>query len=299
VYVYYPYSTAATDPDGDNVRYRFDWGDGTYSTWSPLYISGTLAATSHYWSQPGDYLVRSQAMDEYGAQGMWSTPLPVTITADNSPPNIPPPPTGPTSGTPEISYTYSVATTDPEGDQISYYFDWGDGFGTWTNPVSSGETVSRSHSWARTGVYQVRVKAKDEHGAESDWSSSLNVELSGNNPPNQPTKPAGVQVGKKGRSYSYSAVAIDIDDNRIYYLFDWGDGSDSGWIGPYASGQTATASHIWENQGAYPIKVKAKDEIGEESVWSEPLSLVMHKTMQPRWLFFFENFLNWILDILT
>lgn len=299
VYVSYHYYTAATDPDGDLVRYRFDWGDGTYSTWSPLYPSGTLATTYHYWPQPGSYQVRAQAMDEYGAQGMWSQPLLVTITGGNSAPNTPPRPTGSASGTPQVQYTYSVATTDPEGDEISYYFDWGDGLGTWTSQTPSGQTVSRSHSWDSTGIYNIRVKAKDEHGAESDWSPSLTVDISGNTPPNQPTKPSGLQVGKRGRSYSYTSVAIDIDDDRLYYLFDWGDGTDSGWIGPYASGQTATASHIWDNPGAYPIKVKAKDTVGEESVWSEPLSLVMPKTMQARWLSLYEEILTWIISFLS
>lgn len=296
VSVSYHYYTAATDPDGDLVRYRFDWGDDTYSIWSPLYPSGTLATTYHHWSQPGSYQVRAQAMDEYGAQGMWSQSLTVTITGGNSAPYTPPRPTGSTSGAPKISYSYSVATTDPEGDEISYYFDWGDGLGTWTSQTPSGQTVSRSHSWDSTGIYILRVKAKDEHGAESDWSPSLTVDISGNTPPNQPTKPSGLQVGKRGRSYSYTSVAIDIDDNRIYYLFDWGDGTDSGWIGPYESGQTATASHIWDNPGAYPIKVKAKDTVGEESVWSEPLSLVMPKIMQPRWLFLYEEILTWVIS---
>ena len=296
----YYYYTSATDPDGDRVRYRFDWGDGTYSIWSPLYNSTTIARTTHYWSQPGDYQVRSQAMDEYGAQGMWSVPLTVTIGSNsNFPPYTPSHPTGPTTGNPGISYTYSAVTTDPEGDYVSYYFDWGDGSGTWTSQTLPGQMVSRSHSWDSTGVYYVRVKAKDEHGAESDWSSSLTVEISGNTPPNQPTRPSGVQTGRRGWSYSYTSVAIDIDNDHIYYLFDWGDGTDSGWIGPYASGQTATASHIWEKSGAYPIKVKAKDELGKESIWSEPLSLVMPKTMQPKWLFLYEEFISWIISILS
>jgi hypothetical protein len=299
VLVLYPYYVRATDPDGDRVRYRFEWGDGTYSIWSDLYPSGTLAYTYHFWSQPGSYHVRAQAMDEYGVQSMWSEPLTVNITGGNSAPNTPPRPTGSTSGTPRISYTYSVVTTDPEGDQISYYFDWGDGLGTWTSQTPSGKTVSRSHSWESTGIYYIRVKAKDEQGAESDWSPSLTVGISGNTPPNQPAKPSGLQVGKRGRSYSYTSVAIDIDDDRIYYLFDWGDGTDSGWVGPYASGQTATASHIWDNPGAYPIKVKAKDIAGEESVWSEPLSLVMPKIMLPRWLSFYEDLITWILGILS
>ena len=45
----YSYSTKATDPDGDKVKYTFDWGDGTTSVTS-LVSSGTSASASHIWT---------------------------------------------------------------------------------------------------------------------------------------------------------------------------------------------------------------------------------------------------------
>ena len=36
-------------------------------------------------------------------------------------------------------------------------------------------------------------------------------------------------------------------------------------------------SHIWDNTGNYEIKVKAKDENGAESEWSDPLEVAMPK----------------------
>ena len=53
----------------------------------------------------------------------------------------------------------------------------------------------------------------------------------------------------------------------VYYLFHWGDGTDSGWLGPYPSGTQQSASHTWDEEGDYRIKVKAKDENGADSVW--------------------------------
>ena len=64
----------------------------------------------------------------------------------------------------------------------------------------------------------------------------------------------------------------------MYYLFDWDDGTDSGWDGPYNSGDTVSLSHIWEAEGTYQVKVKAKDEQGAESVWSDPLAVSMPKS---------------------
>ena len=53
------------------------------------------------------------------------------------------------------------------------------------------------------------------------------------------------------------------------YLFDWGDGTNSGWIGPYGSGQPGEASHNWTELGQFEIKVQAKDNFGVRSEWSD------------------------------
>ena len=63
--------------------------------------------------------------------------------------------------------------------------------------------------------------------------------------------------------------------NKVFYLFDWGDGTDSGWLGPYNSGVTIKASHTWNEKGSYSVKVKAKDIYDAESDWSNPLSVSM------------------------
>ena len=79
---------------------------------------------------------------------------------------------GPVNGKILKRYTYTAVTTDPDGDDVSYFFDWGDGrTSDWTNFVASGTTVSRSHTWLKEGTYTVSVKAKDVHGAESQWAT--------------------------------------------------------------------------------------------------------------------------------
>lgn len=93
----------------------------------------------------------------------------VKITSRNSPPNKPTI-TGADSGEPQTEYTYYVSTNDPDGDQVSYCFDWGDKTNNvWRGPYASGVTASASHSWYLLGSYQIKVKAKDIYGAESEW----------------------------------------------------------------------------------------------------------------------------------
>jgi hypothetical protein len=95
------------------------------------------------------------------------------------------------------------------------------------------------------------------------------------NAPYIPDRPSGPPGGKIDVEYTYTAQTTDPQSDQILYLFDWGDGTDSGWIGPYASGDTAEASHIWTKTKTYEIKVKAKDTNNYESDWSEPLEVNM------------------------
>ena len=84
---------------------------------------------------------------------------------DNQRPDKPDTPTGPTKGTPGLEYTFTTSGTDPDGDDITYRWDWDDGtISDWLN------TTEASHSWDVQYNYDIRVKTKDEHGGESDWS---------------------------------------------------------------------------------------------------------------------------------
>jgi hypothetical protein len=61
-------------------------------------------------------------------------------------------------------------TTEPDGEEIYYFVDWGDGkVNDWIGPYSSAATAEMSHQWDTKGTYTIKVKAKDSLGAESDW----------------------------------------------------------------------------------------------------------------------------------
>jgi PKD repeat protein len=103
-----------------------------------------------------------------------------------------------------------------------------------------------------------------------------------NEAPNTPNRPSGSSTGFIQTSYTYSSSAVDPDGDNIYYLFDWGDGSNSGWLGPYNSGQQVQKSHLWTNQGAYFVKAKAKDIYDNESSWSSTLTVeIENQTQEP------------------
>ena len=99
-----------------------------------------------------------------------------------------------------------------------------------------------------------------------------------NNRPIIPYTPTGPLNGKINTEYTFFSSSIDVDNDHIFYLFDWGDGSNSGWLGPFDSGEECHASHSWERIDEYNIRVKARDIHGGESEWSDPLTISIPKT---------------------
>ncbi len=91
--------------------------------------------------------------------------------------------------------------------------------------------------------------------------------------PDKPRKPSGPSRGSPGIDYTFTTYSFDPQGEKIYYWFVWGDGSNTGWLGPFNSGKTVHANHSWINTGSFNIKVKAKDTEGHESVWSDQVSV--------------------------
>jgi len=96
------------------------------------------------------------------------------------------------------------------------------------------------------------------------------------NPPPTVTVPAGPDTGVIGTTYSFTASATDPDGTPCYIRFDWGDGTVSDWIGPFASGGTATGSYAWNGLGVFNVKAQAKDSDASQSGWSDahPIEIV-------------------------
>ncbi len=145
----------------------WDWGDGTASDWRGPYSAGETSCKDHSWSSPGTYeikvLIRDGCQNEY-----WSDPLIIYIY-ENSPPSKPNI-TGPSKGTAGVTYEWTFLSIDPEGDNITYYVDWGDkcGGAEYHGPYPSGEEVTLKHAYASKRVYIIISMAIDEHGTESE-----------------------------------------------------------------------------------------------------------------------------------
>lgn len=78
---------------------------------------------------------------------------------------------GPTTGFIDKDIEFTVTAIDPEGEGVYYYVDWGDGNQSgWFGPYGSGTSVIINNSWTTVGDYEIKIRAKDIHDVESEWS---------------------------------------------------------------------------------------------------------------------------------
>ena len=95
--------------------------------------------------------------------------------------------------------------------------------------------------------------------------------------PDKPSKPIGITKGEINNEYFYKSQATDPENDKLYYWFDWSDGSNSSWIGPFNSGVEVESSHVWNVNGSYEVRVRVKNEKGLLSPWSDPLVVSIPK----------------------
>jgi outer membrane protein assembly factor BamB len=99
--------------------------------------------------------------------------------------------------------------------------------------------------------------------------------------PNAPTAPEinGPANGHTGTSYDYTFTSTSPLGRNLYYYISWGDNTVENWIGPYASGETATVNHTYSRRGTYTISSRAKDTDNLWGLWGT-MSVTMPVNLQ-------------------
>ena len=97
-----------------------------------------------------------------------------------------------------------------------------------------------------------------------------------NNPPNKPDTPSGPTNVYRLATESYTTLAVDPEDDDIYYQWDWGEYLGPWYSLPRQSGVPESRAHMWLTLGEHEVKVRAKDIYGAVGEWSDPLTVTVN-----------------------
>ncbi len=146
------------DPAGPLSEYLWDFGDS-----SPV-ASGVVLA--HTYPRAGEYLVTLVVVGPSGT-GRATT----FIRVLNNPPQAAFTVWPEDPWTDETVAFDASSSSDPDGDPLSYFWDFGDG--------STGEGKIAQHVYTKAGEYVVILTVRDPSGAESRATKLLKVEECG------------------------------------------------------------------------------------------------------------------------
>ena len=168
--VLYEYTSSSFDVDGDKIRYRFDWGDGTFSNWSDYILSNVTVSMLHSWNSISVYEIKVIAQDQDGLNSSWSDLFRVVVSQANI-----------SRGEPvaEISIlndsfvsnqtiVFGASNSyDLDGAIISYNWDFGDG--------EYGTGINCAHIYKSPGEYIVTLSVMDNEGNTNSYSTKVNI----------------------------------------------------------------------------------------------------------------------------
>ncbi|MBU4401079.1 MAG: VCBS repeat-containing protein, partial [Planctomycetes bacterium] len=144
--------------------------------------------------------------------------------------------------------------------------------------MAAGTNNNGSFSWEVPAMLSANclVRVSDTDGDPSDVSDRVfSISSTAAETVTTPGRPAGAASGAAAASYAYSTGGSASNlGHSLQYMFDWGDGSDSGWLAPV----TTTAARSWSAAGTYNVRARARcaTHTAIESPWSTTLSVIIY-----------------------
>src|SRR5690606_15088611 len=225
-------AVASRDPDGAISRYEWDFGDGN---------KGEGVTARHQYRTAGTYKVKLTVHDNAGLANS-SAAIERTVRVNAAPiANA-----GPARvGAPGQSLVFDGAKSmEPDGKVTEYFWDFGDG-GT-----ASGTTAT--HSFAKPGVYAVRLRVKDNSGHAAAYGFH-EAQVVINHPPVANAGPV-VSVGPGDDVKLSGARSFDPDGKITSYRWDFSDDTT-----PMPG---AEVTRRFERPGIYSAKLTVTDDSG-------------------------------------
>ncbi len=235
---------SSTDDDGEIILYQWDFGDTKKD-------QGEVV--NHKFKSPGTYEVVLTVTDN--ANNKVSTSRTVTVTQGSAPTaRIIYSPDNPGLG--DTIYFNAEDSSDPDGEIVSYEWDFGEG--------SSDSGVKVTHAYHSSGQYRVILKVTDDD--DNVGIATLDLDINESDAPTASftfsPNPVGID---KAVSFDASSSSASGSGNRIVgYQWNFGDGSTG-------SGEVTT--HSYQSEGTYIITLTVTDANNKTDTASDTITV--------------------------
>ena len=170
----YTFETSSIDPDGDEIRYGWDWdGDFVVDEWTGYHWPNTTISVNHIWTEEGVYRVRVKAEDIHGLESEWSDYLEVHVSPASTPFStvydiIPSQPNGINGWyTTDVTISFTVINSNASNYISTFYSIDGSDWQIYTSPIKLCDE----------GVHIIRFYSVDQYANTSEPVKNLTIKI--------------------------------------------------------------------------------------------------------------------------
>ncbi len=227
------FTASASDPDNDNLTFRWTTGDGRTLTGSSVSVA---------YDEVAEYEVSLEVLDGRGGRDSRNATVTVSETVNHEPTisSL----VVPRSGVADEAVYMTVNASDEDGDVLTFAWDFGDG--------NSGEGSRVTHRYAQAGTYYVVVTVTDGRGGRAEERGTVNITPAANREP-VITALTVPEQGYVGEAVAMSVTAEDADGDTLAYTWSMGDGT---------SLEGVAVNHVYQAAGTYTVSVAVSDDKG-------------------------------------
>ena len=241
--------STSRDSDGRIVSYEWDFGDGS---------RGNQANPTHTYPTGGTYSVRLVVKDDDGDSDTFLRDVTVTEPVNQLPTSSFT--ASPDAGAAPLIVNFDgSASQDPDGNIVSYEWEFGEG------SMRNGKVAT--FTYTIPGTYPVSLTVTDDNGGQD--VSIINIRVSPANSPGQPPVASFTATPTTGMAplpVSFDASgSSDPDGTIVRYAWDFGDGN---------SGNGVTLNHTYTAPGIYTATLVVTDNDGATHALSEDITVI-------------------------
>jgi PKD repeat protein len=193
---------------------------------------------------PGSYTATVTVTDVGGQTGTDTVQITVTDPPGNRAPSVDFG-VAPGSGDAPLSVLFSPEASDPDDDELTYLWEFGDG-------DTSTQAGQIRHTYRQGGSFTAKLTVSD-----GELSASKSVTITVGNPPTNQAPTVQIAAdpirGTAPLDVRFTASGRDPEGGPLMYTWDYGDGS---------AGAGRSVTHRYLTPGTYTAKVTARDAQG-------------------------------------
>ena len=236
------FGATATDEDGHTISsYEWDFGDGTTASGPDV---------SHAYEGLGAKTVSLKVTDSANETRVVTD----QVTVEN---RLPTASFSVSDTTPARGQLigFDATASDPDGDTLSYEWDFGDG------ATATGANVTRAYPASTSlGAKTVTLTVTDSAGG----TTSVNEQVTVQNAPPTASFSVSDTTPVRGQAVNFNATGTDFEDEALTYAWNFGDGTT-------ATGQNV--AHTYSALGARTVTLTVTDSANETTVVTDQVTV--------------------------